>query len=286
VRGGLSTLVWVLSPLRRNRKFVVGTAVFASIVVSALVGRCLVPYDPLLGLFPPNRPPGPGHPLGVDALGRDILAQLFMAIVQSLEIGLTVAFLGTFIGSLMGFVAGYFGGLVDHVLRGLIDLFITIPMLPILILIAASVRTLDVGTMVLILSMFAWAVPARQVRAQTLSLKEREFVYMAKLSGMGGLEIITFEIMPHMLLWMGANFVNATLWAIRTEVSLAILGLGPQNTATLGMMIYWAMLYAAVVTGRWWWWAPPIVALIAIFLSLYLIYAGLDEVFNPRLRRE
>jgi peptide/nickel transport system permease protein len=140
--------------------------------------------------------------------------------------------------------------------------------------------------MALIIGAFAWPSPARQVRAQVLSLKERAFVQIARLSGMSGLEIIFRELMPHMLQWLGANFVNAFIAAILAESGLSILGLGPQRQMTLGMMIYWALSYGAVLQNLWWWWLTPVLTLICLFLALYLIHLGFDEVSNPRLRAQ
>jgi peptide/nickel transport system permease protein len=137
--------------------------------------------------------------------------------------------------------------------------------------------------MALIIGAFAWASPARQSRAQVLSLKERSFVQLARLSGMSGLEIIFRELMPNMLQWLGANFVNAFLAAVLAEAGLSLLGLGPQREMTLGMMIYWALSYGAILQNLWWWWLTPVLALIGLFLSLYLIHLGLDEVSNPKL---
>ena len=140
--------------------------------------------------------------------------------------------------------------------------------------------------MALIIGIFAWPSPARQVRAQVLSLKERAFVQVARLSGMSGLEIIFRELMPHMLQWLGANFVNAFIAAVLAESGLSILGLGPQREMTLGMMIYWALSYGAVFQNLWWWWLTPVLTLTALFLSLYLVHLGFDEVSNPRLRSQ
>jgi peptide/nickel transport system permease protein len=117
-----------------------------------------------------------------------------------------------------------------------------------------------------------------------LSLKERAFVDMAMLSGMSEMEIIFSELVPHMFQWMSANFVNATLAAVLAESGLSILGLGPQNEMTLGMMIYWALSYAAVFRGMWWWWGSTVFTLTSIFISLYLLHLGFDEVINPRMR--
>jgi peptide/nickel transport system permease protein len=208
------------------------------------------------------------------------------AVPKSMQVGLIAAFIGTFLGAFIGFASGYFGRLIDALLRVLIDVFLSVPSLLFLILIAALVKGVGVPTMALIIGFFAWPSPARQVRAQVLSLKERAFVQVARLSGMGGLEIIFRELMPHMLQWLGANFVNAFIAAILAESGLSLLGLGPQGEMTLGMMIYWALSYGAILQNLWWWWLSPVLTLILLFLALYLIHLGFDEVSNPRLRSQ
>jgi len=172
------------------------------------------------------------------------------------------------------------------VLRVLIDVFLSVPSLVFLILIASLVKGVGVHSMALIIGAFAWPSPARQVRAQVLSLKERAFVQIARLSGMSGLEIIFRELMPHMLQWLGANFVNAFIAAILAESGLSLLGLGPQREMTLGMMIYWALSYSAILQNLWWWWLTPILTLMCLFLSLYMIHLGFDEASNPRLHSQ
>jgi peptide/nickel transport system permease protein len=238
------------------------------------------------GSLPPRQPPGEAGLLGSDSLGRSIASQMGEAVPNSLQVGLIAAFLGTMVGAIIGFASGYFGGTVDAVLRILIDVFLSVPSLLFLILIASLLKGVGVQVMAIIIGLFAWAWPARQVRAQVLSMKERGFVQVARLSGMSGLEIIFRELMPHMLPWMGANFVNAFIAAILAESGLSILGLGPQREMTLGMMIYWALSYGAILQNLWWWWLTPVLTLIALFLALYLIHIGLDELSNPRLRQE
>jgi peptide/nickel transport system permease protein len=270
--------------LFRNRKFLLGFIIIAVLVLVAVVNNTLT--DPALrrtGSFLPKQPPGTGAPLGTDALGRGIAIQMSEAILKSLLVGLIAASLGTFLGALIGFAAGYFGGVVDAVLRVLVDVFLSVPSLLFLILIASLVKGVGVPAMALIIGAFAWASPARQSRTQVLSLKERAFVQLARLSGMSGLEIIFRELMPNMLQWLGANFVNAFIAAILAEAGLSLLGLGPQREMTLGMMVYWALSYGAILQNLWWWWLMPVLALICLFLSLYLIHLGLDEVSNPRL---
>jgi peptide/nickel transport system permease protein len=268
-----------------NRNFSVGFAMYAILVVIPLLGMLLSSPELIrVGHALPALPPSLDHILGTDVLGKDILVQLFGAALNSLKIGLIAASIGTAAGALIGFVSAYYGGITDDVLRILTDVFLSIPSLMFLILISALVRAVNVETMALVIAAFAWAWPARQIRAQVLSLREREFVYMAKLSGMGSFELIVRELMPHMLQWMIANFVNAYLSAILTESALSILGLGPQIDMTLGMMLWWALNSAAMYRGLWWWWGAPVFVLVFSFFSLYLMHAGLDEVINPKLR--
>ncbi|GAB4544183.1 MAG: ABC transporter permease [Anaerolineae bacterium] len=273
--------------LLRNRKFATGLAIISVLVITSVLGGLFVqPEQRRTGSFPARLPPGPQALLGTDALGQSIAIQMTEAIPKSLQVGLIAASLGTFLGALIGFASGYFGGIVDVVLGILIDVFLSVPSLLFLILIAALVRGVGIQTMALVIGFFAWAYPARQVRAQALSLREQAFVHVARFSGMSGLEIIFRELMPQMLQWLGANFVVAFIWAVLTESGLSILGLGPQKEMTLGMMIYWALGYGAVLESLWWWWLAPVVTLICLFLSLYLIHLGFDEVSNPRLRAQ
>lgn len=273
--------------LLENQKFTIGTVIFLTLFVLAIFANFFIETGKRTsGSLTPRQPPGETALLGSDSLGRSIASQMGEAVPNSLQVGLIAAFLGTMIGALIGFSSGYFGGVVDGVLRILIDVFLSVPSLLFLILIASLLRGVSVQVMAIIIGLFAWAWPARQVRAQVLSLKERGFVQVSRLSGMSGLEIIFRELMPHMLPWLGANFVNAFIAAILSESGLSILGLGPQREMTLGMMIYWALSYGALLQNLWWWWFIPVITLMALFLALYLIHIGLEEVSNPRLRKQ
>jgi peptide/nickel transport system permease protein len=273
--------------LLRNGKFTIGGAIFMALLIIALAGSIFVePAQRRSGSSEARLPPSAEHPLGTTSLGQDVVIQLTEAIPNSVQVGLIAATVGTLLGALIGFTSGYFGGWVDAILRMLIDVFLSVPSLLFLILIAALVRGVGVLVMAIIIGAFAWPSPARQVRAQVLSLKERGFVQVARISGMNGMEIIIRELMPHMFQWLGANFVNAFIAAVLAESGLSILGLGPQTEMTLGMMIFWALNYSAIFQGMWWWWLTPVVSLMALFLSLYLVHIGFDEVSNPRLRTE
>jgi peptide/nickel transport system permease protein len=275
------------SVLFGNRKFLIGAGIFLVLLVIAVVGSRLVGPLPLRsGAFAAKQ--GAGHAglliLGSTSLGQSILAQLFQAVPNSMLVGLLAATIGTSIGALLGLLSGYFGGKVDAALRVLIDVFLSVPSLLFLILIASLLRGVGVPVLAVMIGMFAWAWPARAFRSQVLSLKERPFVQVGLLSGLSGLEIVWGELMPHLLPWLGANFVNAFVAAILAESGLSILGLGPQQDMTLGMMIYWSLNYGALLQNMWWWWATPVIGLIVLFLALYMVHVGLDEVSNPRLR--
>ena len=271
--------------LLENRKFTVGATVFLALGILALVGGLLVgAEDRRTGAFTAKQSPSAEAILGTTTLGQSVAVQWTQAVTNSMQVGIIAATLGTVIGAILGLIAGYTGGWVDAVLRILIDVFLSVPSLLFLILIAALLRGVGVPTMALIIGLFAWSWPARAVRAQTLSLKERPFVQVARLSGMGNLEIMGRELLPHMFTWLGANFLNAFIAAILAESGLSILGLGPQREMTLGTMIYWALSFSAILQNLWWWWLTPVVTLIVLFLALYTVHLGLDEVGNPRLR--
>src|SRR6266568_3607684 len=274
------------SVLLHNRNFVFGALIFLALVSIALVGGQLLGPGPLRsGAFKPKLAPGlDGALMGTTTLGQSVFAQILQAIPGSCLVGLLAALIGTSVGALIGLTSGYFGGKVDAVLRVFVDVFLSVPSLLFLILIASLLRGVGVPLLAVIIGLFAWAWPARAVRAQVLTLKERPFVSVAQLSGMSGLEIVWNELLPLLLPWLGANFVNAFIAAVLAESGLSILGLGPQRDMTLGMMIYWSLNYSAVLQNLWWWWVPPVLLLIVFFMALYLVHIGLDEVSNPRLR--
>ena len=274
--------------IRGNRKFVFGMIVFLALALSTLLGSLFVdPADRRTGAFPRNEAPSSAALLGTTSLGQSISVQMTQAVPNSMKVGLIAATIGTALGASIGLASGYFGGKIDAGLRILIDVFLSVPSILFLILLASLLKGVSVFMMALIIGCFAWSWPARAVRAQALSLKERPFVQVARLNGMNNVEIIVRELLPHTLTWLGASFLNAFIVAILAESGLSILGLGPQREITLGMMIYWSVLsYNAMFQNLWWWWVTPVATLMVLFLSLYLVHLGLDEVGNPRLRSQ
>jgi peptide/nickel transport system permease protein len=223
--------------------------------------------------------------LGTDAQGRDVMAALAYATPQTLKIGVLAGLVGLGIGVILGLVSGYFPGTVDTIIRTGTDVMNTIPGIALLVVIATMMRSMTVELMALIIASLAWRYPARAVRAQTLTLRERAYVQVARLNGVGGLEIIIKEVLPNLLPFIAGSFVATVSQATLSSIGLEALGLGPQNTLTLGMMIYWAQFYSAILRNFWWWWAPPIVVIVLIFVGLFFVSSGLDQVVNTRLRR-
>jgi peptide/nickel transport system permease protein len=226
----------------------------------------------------------PEHPLGTESTGRDMLALILVATPRSLNVGLIAATVGLLIGTFLGFVIGFLGGWIDNGVRILTDSWITIPGLAVMIVIASYVDEFELWTMALVISMFAWPGPARVIRAQVLSMRERGYVQMAQLSGANIFDIMFKEMMPNLLPYLAATFTGAVSGAILAATGLEILGLGPTRIPTLGMTINGALRASAILRGMWWWWGFPIVMLVLIFVSLFLMTIGLDEIANPRLR--
>jgi peptide/nickel transport system permease protein len=163
---------------------------------------------------------------------------------------------------------------------------LTIPGLMVLIVVAMMVRGgLSVEQMALVVASLAWLYPARTIRSQVLTLRERSYVQVARLSGMPGLHIIFREILPNLLPYLAASLVTSTSAAVLASIGLEVLGLGPMDDPTIGMTLFWINYNAAVINGWWWWWLPPIVVIGLLFISLFLTSVGLDEVANPRIRR-
>lgn len=268
-----------------NWKLTIGLILIVGLTGFSLIGSTIVDYDRTKvasGEF--NVPPSAKYILGTDNVGRDIWALMVHGIYPSLKVGLIAGVIGTAIGVVLGITAGYYGGRVDTVISTAADIFLTIPSLLILVVLASYIRTTTIELTALVIAIFAWAGPTRLMRAQTLSLRERAFIPLAKLSGQGDFEIAIRQILPNLLPYIMAGFVGAVSGAILSLVGIQILGLGPLFTPNLGMILQSAYLGAAIFRGMWWWWLPPTVALMIIFVSLFLISTALDELANPRLR--
>ena len=236
--------------------------------------------------YPGKLPPSGQHWLGTTSLGQDIFWLLMEAIHNSLLIGLIVALIGTVVGVFVGLLAGFSGGVVDRVLTVVTDTFVVIPSLPILILMTSLMKGSSTAIlMALVLAMFAWAWPSRQIRSMALTMKERDFIQTAWFSGEGTVQVILTEILPFALTWSLSNFMNATLSAIASESSLAVLGLSPANLISLGNMIQWARERNAIFAGQWFWIGSPIMATVLLFIGLFLLITGYNDYLSRKRGR-
>jgi len=273
--------------IRRNPSLVLGAALLAVLALFVLVGSLVVDTEDARPLSAPAlRPPSADYPFGTDRQGRDLLAVMVAGTPLTLRIGFVAGFIGVGLGTLLAFIAAYYRGLTDTLIRGIADIGLTVPGLLVLIIIAVSIKgTLTVNQMAIIVASLAWLYPTRTIRAQVLSLRERGYVEVAQLSGMSGAGIIFFELLPNLLPYLAATLVGAVSSAILASIGLEVLGLGPIDSPTLGMTLYWVNFNAAMINGWWWWWTAPTVIILTVFLGLFFLTVGLDEIANPRLRR-
>jgi len=277
----------MLRYLRRNTSLVVGLGILGFLVLFLVVGRFLVDIDNAQTLSAPVlQPPSWDYPFGTDRQGRDLLAVMVAGTPLTLRIGFIAGFIGVGVGTLLAFTAAYYRGWLDTIIRSIADIGLTVPGLLVLIIIAVSHKgTMTVNEMALVVALLAWLSPTRQIRAQVLTMRERGYVEIARLNGMRGLEIIFGEMMPNLLPYLAATLVTSVSAAILASIGLEVLGLGPIEAPTLGMTLYWVNFNAAIVNGWWWWWTAPLVVILLVFLGLFFVTVGLDEIANPRLRR-
>ena len=227
-------------------------------------------------------------PLGTDNFGRDVLTELVSATGVSLLIGFVAGIIATLIGLTLGLLAGYIGGLVDDVIMFITNLFTVIPTFVLLILISFSIGQEQRGavTIAVVIGFTSWVWTARAVRAQVVSLRNRDHVNLSKLSGHSIVHIILTDILPYIASYVVMALILQISSGILAEAGLSILGLGPRTTEvpTLGLMMNWAMIYQAQILGKWWAYFPVIVTIALISFSMNLMNTGLDQVFNPALR--
>ncbi len=262
-----------------NTRLAIGLGLFIAIMILGLVVPLFAPEDPQIwNTYLKNQRPGPEHILGTTGLGQDTFWMLTWSLRNSLILGLIVAFFATFIGVIVGLLAGLKGGFLDRVLSLLMDSMIVIPVLPILILVGAlSEGRSSFFMIIVVLVAFMWPWSARQIRSVALGIRESEFISTAMFSGEGTTKILFREIFPYISSWTLGSLINSVLAAITIESGIAIIGLSSLSEATLGTMIYWAQSHMALLAGRYWWYAPPIVAIILLFVTLFILSTGYND---------
>jgi peptide/nickel transport system permease protein len=273
--------------LRRNPELIVGLCLLGALFVFVAVGHAVVDLEKARPLSNrPLLPPSPSLPFGTDKQGRNLLAVMVIGTPQTLEIGVLAGLIGVFVGTLLALVSAFYRGTADAIIRGVVDVGLTIPGLMVLITLAMNVKGgLNIPQMTLVVAALAWLFPARVIRAQVLSARERAYIDVARLSGMPTPMIIIKEVLPNLMPFIVASLVGSVSAAVLASVGLEVLGLGSFDSLTIGMTLYWVIYYAAIINSWWWWWIPPIVIIIVLFTGLFMIAVGLDEISNPRLRR-
>ncbi len=268
----------------RNTKLRIGMSILLFFIIAAVVSPMLARYDPNAYVGPPGHPPSPEFWFGTTTFGQDVFSQFAHGLRSTFIVGLIGGGIGTLLGVLIGLTAGYRGGLLDEILNMITNIILVIPTLAVLIIIAAYLTVRGILVESLFIGCTAWPWAARAIRAQTLSLRAREFVDLARMSGRGSMKIMLTEIAPNMLSYLFMTFILQFGGAVLIAATLDFIGLGPTQGMSLGLMMNNAVLWAALHLGMWWWLIPPGAAITAIVGALYVMNVGLDEVFNPKLR--
>ena len=286
---GTSRLMRALSPLIVSMKLRVGITIFTFLIVAAIFEPVINSY--LIGeksgpaSFPSLLPMSIQHPLGTDIFGRDLLALILSGLKNSLAVGFLAGSISVLIGMSMALIAGYKGGLSDQLLTSMTDAMLVLPTYPIFVVLVVYTHRVDLFGMSLILAVFSWPWSMRTIRSQILSLKERPFIELAKISGLNDFEIMFREILPNFLAYLGVAFSYSIMGSLLAETGLRLIGLGPPEIMTLGLIIQMYIAFGVLSMGRSNLLLFPILVLVLLFVSLNLVNMGLDEMFNPRLKK-
>jgi len=271
----------------RNPKFLIGFFIVLILLIWSIIGPYLAPYGPTYRIpGAGNQPPSAEHWFGTTMQGHDIFSQFSHGLSSSFIVGLLGATISTALGLTIGFIAGFRGGIVDDILNAFTNVLLVIPGFVVLVLINAYMDVRNVVTQAIFIGAFSWPWVARAVRSNTLSLRAREFVDLSRISGASTGQIIIRDIMPNMASYLFMCFVLLFGGAILAAAGLDFLGIGPQGREfmSMGLMMNQSMQWSALALRMWWWFLIPGATITAIVGSLYVMNAGLDEVFNPKLR--
>ncbi|MGL1935226.1 MAG: ABC transporter permease [Fibrobacterales bacterium] len=272
--------------LLKNPLFIIGSGILSIVALIALFGNVLTDYDAFTRVGLPYVGPSENALLGTNDMGKDMWAVLVAGLRSSLYVGLLAGSIATILGTLIGVYSGYKGGLIDNILTLVTNMFMTIPVFIILILISNSLESGRSLTLIAIMIGFMqWTWTARAVRSQAASLKTRDHVNLAKVNGFGTLNIVMNHVLPYIMSYVFMVFIIQLSSAIMTEAGLSIMGLGPYDSQSLGKILQDAITNEALTDGAWWAFVPAVVLLTIIQFSLYIINTSMEGVFNPRLRK-
>lgn len=275
-----------LSGLRaafRSPRLVAGTTIAGFFVLLGIIGPFLAGHPNALS-HTELAGPSLRHWLGTTQIGQDVFAQLVVSTRASLAIGIGAGLLATLISIVVGISGGYAGGFLDEALSLVSNVVLVIPTLPLVIVIIADLKSNGLGPLILVIALTSWAASARVLRAQTLSVRNREYILAARAAGERPWRIVFVEILPNELPIIVSNFIFAVIFAILTQAALAFIGLGDPTLLTWGNMLNLAYDNQALSVGAWWWFIPPGLCIALLGMGLALINFSLDELLNPRLR--
>lgn len=256
----------------------------AVIALVTVVPWLLHPVDPMLVVGRRESPPSLEHPLGTDARGRDVLAHVIHGTRTSLLIGVIAAVIATTIGAGVGIIAGFKGGSLDEVLMLFTNIMLAFPAIVLLLLVAVFLPVRGPSVVAVLIGLVGWPGVARVIRSQIMSLKERPFVFMARMAGHSGIRIGVVELLPNMGAYLFLVFVLQMTSAMIAEAGLSMLGVGVTEGSTLGIMLFWAQILEAVRRGLYWWFIPPGAVLVIVTTALLVVSTAFDEYFSPRLK--
>lgn len=267
-----------------NAKAATGIAVLGLYLLFAVIGPWIAPYDPDARSEQLVQPPSADHWFGTTHLGQDVLSQILVGTRGVMLVGLAAGVIATVLSVLIGVTAGYLGGGWDDSLSALSNVFLVIPALPLIIIVTAAVPGGGDTLVALIIGFTSWAWGARVLRAQTLSLRRRDYVEAARATGESTWRIIIFEILPNLTAIIASGFVGTVIFAVTSEITLAFIGIGSVSSWNWGTILFWAQSQQALAQGAWWWFVPAGLAIAFLGTALSLINFGIDEFVSPRLR--
>ena len=279
-----SILTRWISGIMSNQKAFTGSCIILFFVLIAIFVPSFI-HSPTDFLGTPLSPPSSKYIFGTNGQGQDVFAQTICGARQTLFVGFSAGILVVIIGALIGGIAGFYGGRIDDILSLLINVFLVMPGLPLMVILASWLPPTP-GTLLGVLILTGWAWNARIIRSQMMTFKNRDFVSATIVSGESNIRIIIVEIMPRMLSLLASAFIGASIYAIGAQVGLEFLGLGDISTVTWGTNLYWASNDLALLTESWWTFVPTGLSIAIISFALTLINFGIDEVSNPRLISE
>ena len=281
----------VVRILRASPKLIAGGSVFLLLILAAVLSEPINDArldhhrSTEIGVFEVLEPASPRHPLGTDHFGRDVLALLFTGIRNSLIIGLIAGGIATAVAVTMSLIAGYVGGRVEAAVTSFTNAVLIIPSWPIIAIIVVFVDRVSIMFLALLLAFFSWPWPSRQMSPQIASLRQRPYVDLAVITGFSRWSIMFREILPNFLPYVVLGLTYAISGNIIAETGLRLVGLGPGEITSLGQLINWALYTGTLAQGYYVIALSPIVLLVLVFVSLNFINLGLEEVYNPRLKR-